>query len=367
MIDTPVKLETMSDLQALVVSGFIDWKQFGAVYTKRMDDLILFNYTPEAIFANNWTFLERISRGLILNVNTGEIVARPFEKFFNWLEGGRMPEPGSQIVSVTEKLDGSLGILLRHQGQYRIATRGSFDGDQAQWATDFLNSGRFDLTLIPDFATLLFEIIYPQNRVVIDYGQREALVLLAIRNRFSGEYLSHHDVAFSAGAYGFDLPKVYSYEDIDKLLFMTPVIDHEGYVVEFSDGSRWKVKGEKYRQLHKIISRISFNAVLDAMAAGAYDTYRTAVPEEFLDEIDGYALEIASFVTKTDLSVRDGLTPERRDSFSTRKELALWVHQQPKELHRLFFSYYDDKYRTEDVYKLIPRRAQRLQTDRGEV
>lgn len=355
-----IQPDCMEHLIALVQAGFTDWKQYGEVYTKEQGNLILFNYTPAAQYANTWTWLERVSRGLILNRVTGEIVARPFDKFYNWGENGRYPSPGATIVSVTEKMDGSLGIFYRDNG-YKIATRGSFDSPQAKWATAFLNSERFNLLALPDDLTLLFEIIYPDNRVVVDYGRRESLVLLAARRRHSGIYLQPSILPALAGMCGFDVPQQYDFRDMQNLLATTPEIQHEGYVVLFSDGSRWKVKGDQYRALHRIISHISFNAVLDALSIGAYDVYRASIPEEFWTEIDGYAVEIQNMVAETDRIIR-ALPAD----FPTRKDAALWIQQQPRQYQGLFFKHYDGKYSTDAAYKLIERRRQALYTDRGE-
>lgn len=360
-------MNSIAELQALTMAGFSDWKQHGAVAVKRMDNLILFNYTPEAIFTNQWTWFERVSRGLILNIETGEVVARPFDKFFNWNEGGRMPLEGSMITAITEKMDGSMGVLYRHNGQMRIATRGSFESEQALWATEFVNrvhpvlaSSEFDAW------TFLFEIIYPDNRIVVDYGADEKLVLLAMRQRHTGEYLAS---GLQAVAYSLGIPfaPVHTFEDMDAVLAATPSIEHEGYVIEMSDGSRWKIKGDKYRALHKIISQVSFNAVLDAVIANGWHEYRLAVPEEFHPEIDGYYAEITQSVDLTDLIVRSTMTPELITGFITRKDMALWVQQQPRDIQRFYFNHFDGKYQRSDILKMIPRRNTRTIVERGEV
>lgn len=363
MIET--ELNSMEALQRLVVAGFTDWKQFGEVYTKRLDDLILFNYTPAAQMAGVWTWLETVSRGLILNAQTGEVVARPFSKFWNWLEGGRLPAPGSTIRTITEKMDGSLGILYRHNGGYRIATRGSFESEQALWATEHLNS-IYDLGDLPEEWTLLFEIIYPDNRIVVDYGHDEALCLLAIRNRHTGEYEPHDNVLHLAEHLEMPTPKVYSFEGMDVILKTTSHIDHEGYVVEFTDGSRFKIKGEKYRALHRIISHVSFNAVLDALLNDGYDAYRMHIPEEFWPEIDGYRDEIMQAIDPDHAAIMGAMTDQLIASFSTRKDMALWVQTQPRHLHRYFYRRYDGSYRREDLFNLIERRNVRTRVDRGE-
>lgn len=128
-------MDRIEELQKLVVDGFADWKSLGEVEVKESDGLLLFNYMRDV---QEWNFFETISRGLILNKTTGEIVARPFDKFFNWFERGRFSR--SPIMQVYEKLDGSLGILYRTEdGELRIATRGSFDSEQAQYATKLLH------------------------------------------------------------------------------------------------------------------------------------------------------------------------------------------------------------------------------------
>jgi len=122
-------INMIEDLQNLMLAGETNWKQYGRVYAKTCDDLTLFNYSPEVQYAGDWNPFELMSRGLILS-RSGEVVARPFDKFFNYGEGGQFPT--HPLVSVTEKMDGSLGILYRHDGLHKIATRGSFDSDQAR-------------------------------------------------------------------------------------------------------------------------------------------------------------------------------------------------------------------------------------------
>lgn len=133
-------IENMEQLQTLVRAGETEWAQYGDVRAVYHEGLVLFNYTQQCQYAGRWNWFEQQSRGLILNATTGEIVARPFPKFFNL--GECTPALGATIDYITEKWDGSLGILYRHNDEYKIATRGSFTGEQAQWATDFLKTIR---------------------------------------------------------------------------------------------------------------------------------------------------------------------------------------------------------------------------------
>ena len=246
------EITTIANIQHLASTGFENWDEYGDVNVTKRGDLLLFDYTTAAHIANRWNFFERVSRGLIINRRSGEIVARPFDKFFDWLMPRRV---NGHIVTITEKLDGSLGILFRHKGNYLITTKGSFFSPQSRWATQFLHE-YFDLTGLPDELTLLFEIIYPDNRIVVDYGSREDLVLLAARNRFTGEFLPFFpDVYKLAQRYGFTLPHVYRFNSVGNLIEETGKHhpNFEGWVVEFSDGQRFKFKVDAYVDAHRLL------------------------------------------------------------------------------------------------------------------
>jgi len=119
----------------------------GHVTLRRHNTLPLgiLNYSPSAQYNWKWNEVTLQCRGLIYNVETLEVVARPFEKFFSWDQGigketwdNPMPPAGPCIRM--EKMDGSLGIMYNDGWDHSIATRGSFHSEQAEWATEFLHS-----------------------------------------------------------------------------------------------------------------------------------------------------------------------------------------------------------------------------------
>ncbi len=317
------------------------------VYVKEHGDLILLNYRQEVQFENSWTDFELACRGLIINRITGEVVARPFDKFFNWGENNRTTN--ADIKSITEKLDGSLGILYRNNG-YKIATRGSFESDQAIWATEFLNSN-YDLKNIHDSWTLLFEIIYPDNRIVIDYGNKTELVLLAIRNRFTGEHLSNSVVWTVAKQCGFKTPKVYSFKSIQQILDarLNLPSNNEGWVVEFTDGQRFKFKGAEYCKIHKLISGLSFKFVLENHQAGTLNQALELIPDEFKDQVNGWIDEIETTIEYYQRTVEDAFSNAPRE---IRKEYALWVQEHATNLVPLMFAKLDGKDILPIIYKI---------------
>jgi RNA ligase len=342
----------IQDIQNLTKQGFTDWSTLGHVSVKERGSLRLFNYTANAQYAAEWTDLELLSRGLIIDSDTGEVVARPFDKFFNWGEGGRFVD--CPIKSITEKMDGSLGILYRESGEYRIATRGAFDSAQALWATHYLQDyiiPNYSLTGLYSNLTLLFEIIYPENRIVLDYGDREDLVLLAVRNRLTGEYLSWSRVQGIAKKYGFSMPQTHFFTTPEQLIRASELLPAsvEGWVVEFMDGQRFKFKGDKYRALHKMISEISFKHTLEAEAKGTANEILNVIPDEFLDDVRGWLSDIRTTVVETrhDIECVFALAPT-----STRKDYAQWVLKNHKDLAPYLFARLDGKPVELLIYKM---------------
>jgi len=73
------------------------------VNVQQLDDLILFSYMKTCQFKRpeEWNWFEKVSRGLVMDAE-GEIVARPFDKFWNYGE----VQPTGEVVEITEKMDG---------------------------------------------------------------------------------------------------------------------------------------------------------------------------------------------------------------------------------------------------------------------
>jgi RNA ligase len=227
------------------------------------------------------------------------------------------------IKTITEKIDGSLGILYRQDGAYRIATRGSVDGKQAVWATEFFNR-RFNVDGLENELTLLFEMIYPENRVVVNYGDREDMVLVGARNRFTGATFEFEDLKILAARFGFNLPRTYEFATIPELIKAaeTLPIENEGWVVTFADGSRYKFKGSLYRLAHKMLTSVSFGQVLEAVARGKFEEAIENVPDEFLVHVREYKQTIDDKVTEITARVEDIMRDAPR---TNRRDFALWV------------------------------------------
>ena len=242
--------------------------------------LTIWNYTPDVQYGGKWDDITLQCRGLVTD-NEGNVVARPFKKFFNIEENKHTP---TSEFEVFDKMDGSLGIMFKYNGEMVCATRGSFTSDQSKWMTEFALKYNYQNIIVDGF-TYLFEIIYPENRIVVNYENQERLVLLGIINTESGEELPYNDL-FE----GFDVVKKYDgIRDYSELKGKVEQ-NSEGFVVRFSNGERMKIKGEEYLRLHKIMTNVSTTGVWELLSSGGdINEFLKDVPDEFYKKVKDYA------------------------------------------------------------------------------
>lgn len=242
--------------------------------------LTIWNYSPTCQYENAWDDVTLMCRGLVTD-DKGNIVARPFKKFFNMEEGRYIP---TEDFEVFEKMDGSLGIVFKYNGEVIYATRGSFTSDQAMWMSNYGKEYNFQDILVDGF-TYLFEIIYPENRIVVDYGDQERLVLLGIIKTDNGEEIPYDDIV----TVPWDIVEKYNgIRDYSELKGKIEQ-NHEGFVIRFSNGDRMKIKGEEYLRLHKVMTEVSTTSVWEVLSSGgSMDELLKNVPDEFYRKIRDY-------------------------------------------------------------------------------
>lgn len=168
--------------------------------------LTIYSYGRKAVYEQHWDDVTCKTRGLIVDNNTLDIVARPFEKFFNYNTHGQ-PETYPRSVDdveanfgppvITEKINGCLGIFYQYGINWGIATKGAFHSHHAEWANRWLANhielcGRL---VFPNGYTPVFEIICQTvQQHVIKYDKDE-LYLLALINNETGEELTYPKLA----------------------------------------------------------------------------------------------------------------------------------------------------------------------------
>jgi RNA ligase len=252
--------------------------------------LSVYTYTDQCTFDAAWDEVTRNSRGHIFDNVTGECVAWTFPKFFNLGENNETrfeKFDWTQPHEIFEKMDGWMGTLYRHGG-YKVASRGSFHSDGAVWATAFIADK--DLSFLPDEVTLVFEMITPEQRIILNYGDQKTLFVLAAFNRTNGVEYPRVQVEEWASRAG--LPVVRKYDGMnieDCLKIQKDGKAREGFVIRFADGRRVKVKTEWYMALAKLMARMSPIAMWEAMSGGKVrQEFLVVVPEEILPLAENY-------------------------------------------------------------------------------
>ena len=259
------------------------------------EDLISFHYNEKATFDRMWDDITRSARGIIFNKKTEEVVARPWEKFFNLNE---MPETHLEYLMtlnkpfyVSKKMDGSLGILYNYNEIYCIATKGSFKSEQAFYGNEWIHNN-LNLNEIDKNYTYLFEIIYPSNKIVVDYKGKNELVLIGMIHKETGLEVSPSILKENANQINSECVEFVSFNTISDIINLTKdLIGEEGFVITFSNVNgkdlKIKIKGEWYKKLHKIICNLTPLAYWEVWEIGGIKKeFLELIPEEFRELSD---------------------------------------------------------------------------------
>jgi RNA ligase len=290
-VEAEVKLGDLLDETALaeaIEQGFVRRQAHPSM------PLAILNYTERCAYERAWTDVTRTCRGLIYDTCTGDVIARPFPKFFNYGEDPDATFNMDEPITITDKKDGSLGILYRGAyGQLAIATRGSFTSDQAVHATTLFRD-RYEAQFGPfieDDWTYLFEIVYKANRIVVDYGDTDDLFYLGRVHVPTGR-------TEPPGAPGIGWPGpqalTFSGDTLADALEMPSRPNAEGVVVHFRrSDTRVKIKQDDYVALHRLITGMNARVVWERIGAGeTAEGLCQGIPEEFWPWVRQVAAEL---------------------------------------------------------------------------
>lgn len=315
------------------------------------EDLYIYNYTQKAQFNRMWNEETMNCRGLILD-GQGNVVARPFSKFFNLQEAIDQGEqlPLEDFV-LQEKYDGSLGILYWVGDSPFLATRGSFTSDQAIVGTALLQkySTTFD-ELNRDY-TYLFEIIYPENRIVVDYKGRKDVVLLAVIDTKTGKEL---DLFENYNRFPF-APYIAGIDDYNTLKERAED-NKEGFVIRFASNKRYKVKFDEYVRLHRLITGVNAKTIWELLRAGqSFEELMERVPDEFYEWVKTTKRKLEEEFALLEKSAKAHREIIR--TLPTRKDQAISVQKHAPKLSSVIYRMLDKQPYADIIWKMIRPRA----------
>ena len=240
----------------------------------RQGDLVGFKYTNETIYAEDWDEVTLNARGIVFNEKTGEVVARPFKKFFDYQEffdgeGNhstlyyKLPPEWLPNISgharYMEKVDASLGIVFYNwdTGEWRVKTGGSFDSDQARWGQKWFDENINTLFLIQN-RTYLFEIVSNEDVHPIHYDF-EGMVLLGVISNNTGEEYSLETIKETATLLKVRMAQVYDFDNFYKAVEWAKKLPktQEGLVITFDNGFKCKAKSDEWCKLAKMFEGLN--------------------------------------------------------------------------------------------------------------
>jgi RNA ligase len=210
--------------------------------------------------------------------------------------------------------------------------------------------------LIPGY-TYLFEIIYPENRIVVDYDGAEKLVVLGCYNNETGEEGNIDEMVNE----GFEVVTKYNTfgEGFDELKREISN-SKEGYVIRFRNGMRMKIKGDEYVRLHRILTNFSTTDIWELLRSGGdMNEFLERVPDEFDKWVKSTIrdLKYAHFqISERAGKLHDGFRYGKYGDVHpepTKKEFAEFVMKQTEALRPIMFSMWDKKPYDDIVWKLI--------------
>lgn len=290
-------------------------------------NLVGFKYTTNTVYSEDWDSVSLHARGIVFDKNTGDVVARPFDKFFNYGElvngDGNLSSIAEAVMQhqgyfnlkfslekqtfrVMDKLDGSLGIMFWTGNEWLVKTAGSFESDQAVWANKWA-SINLNFNLFDKSKTYLFEIICDEDVHPIKYDY-EGLVLLGITDTASGKEVSTEELVSFAHTANLKHADIIEFSNFNDVLNYAKHLPNtkEGVVVTFENGFKLKIKGDEFLKLQKIFHALTpdtiwehfdwENAVkTDEFDASVFkDNFIQSIPEEMPE----YKTQAVTFANK---------------------------------------------------------------------
>ena len=289
-------------------------------------DIVSYKYTEKCKKESNWNEYTRKANNIIFNKKTGECLARSHDKFFDLNECVEselsiMPKDGYKLLDL---LDGDLGVLYWYNGEPRVYAGGAFDSPASLKATEILkekgyyNKLKSNIYPFSRSLTLIFEIIYPENKKVCDYLNITDLFLTGAIDRLTGyDYDIYGDELKSYLDYiGCSRVILYPDADLKEVVNSMSVVskNKKGWVYRHHTGFKVKIKGDAYSKVKNAINYMDPISLWDSMVNGKIsDEFLQDMPKDVSKTVmlaknnleSRYSLEKQKMLFEIDLMFKD--------------------------------------------------------------
>ena len=276
-------------------------------------------------------------RGLILDIETLEVVSMPFYRFFNYGEEGTKDffETDADKIYCLQKLDGSLIQLFWYEKAQRwlMSTSGTIEGTGQVGFCNITFRNLFDLTVkqydnfyekLDKTYTYIFELTAPENKVVTAYHKRD-LTLLSCRYKLGERIAECIGIDCLAKYLGVNYPKYHKFTTVDELLGTVNTLKNleEGFVcvkyvpvngVSVDCWQRVKVKSPDYLAAAHIreSSASSLWRVLKLVVSGDEQEFLIYFPE-FTKTINNIKKVYEKYYTSINVDIEKAQTMKHLD------------------------------------------------------
>lgn len=333
--------------------------------------LSIYNYSRSCQYEKAWDDITLNMRGTILD-HEGNVVAKAFPKFFNYEEvADKVPVQGDYVY-VQEKVDGSLGILFYYNNEWHLATKGSFTSEQAIRGMEIIKS-KYNLSAFITEMVYICEIIYPENRIVVNYGDESKVVFLSVVSHGEEQHWTTAKTIFNAsGIDDSDIVKTDQY-----FTFGTGMYDalkdrnednKEGFILRFQPGNfRMKIKFEEYVRLHKIVTNFSSTDIWEIMMTKQdIAQFLERVPDEFDNWVQLTMLSLRSQFDAIKMRCILDYSYYSDIAKGDKKAFALLIKDE--RYKSILFSMFDNKQYDQAIWKLIkPKYSKPFKQDEDQV
>lgn len=186
------------------------------------DGISSFNFTRKAFYNKNWNDYTCKARGLFVDTNTGKVVARGYEKFFNINERREtelehlLVKFKDKKITLYKKENGFLGILSYVNGEMFFASKSTNKGDFAEYFKNLFYQSDIDKEKVENYlkendVTMLFEVIdMVHDPHIIEYPKSKIVLLDIVKNQYEFEKLPYEELKKISKEMNAECKKIYA-------------------------------------------------------------------------------------------------------------------------------------------------------------
>ena len=294
----------------------------------------------------------REMRGLVINMETKEIVLCPFQKFFNINEIAETSMdivksliPRAKSIEITNKLDGSMVSIRYYHDDFFIAGTGSLNAEnnfRLAEARYFLTEQQKRMIMNSPNLTFIFEYISTRDRHVVLYDEsQQGLYLIGIRDGQTGIEYSYRTIFENYSIpYHVPMTKIENRTINEIIQSRTEYkgYEKEGWVINI-DGKKFKLKCLDYLKLNKILEDVfSEKSVIFAIANNMLDDMFANIPKAYHPQVYEIVNKVMKYVVQKRRIIHQYYDKMKKYNLKTDSEFgkSVQIHI-PKEYRRYMF------------------------------